>query len=418
MRVATAALAILCALTGCSIAAGLGDPKQPPQDDTLQPIAIAVGGTHACAVVVDGPNDPLNGTVRCWGSNTHGELGVDPSSVTESAVPVSAGSTPLGGVLSLALTRGASCATTMEGFFHCWGAVPSELPNGVHREPGMGAFEPTLVDVGNARLDQVTAASLGPDGGAVLSANALIVWGNATYEQRDGGSSGFDGGVSVGQSFSGAAVGAAHACAITEDGTDVECWGDNSHGQAGVPPPDLSTVVYPTYMGLPSLNAGSVSAVAAGRDFSCALMSKGSVYCWGANDVGQLGNPTVARDTSTPTQVSLGMGIVALELARRDAHGCVATAGNSVHCWGDDSVGQLGVGVGGTSPTFRASPMVVERASAVPLKPVTHVAAAGNTTCATRVGDTHVWCWGANESGQAGQSPRMTVVAYAMPLSL
>jgi alpha-tubulin suppressor-like RCC1 family protein len=303
----------------------------------------------------------------------------------------------------------------MDGFFHCWGAVPSELPNGVHREPGMGAYEPTLVDVGNARVDQVTAASLGPDGGAVLSAQALILWGNATYEQRDGGSSGFDGGVTLGQ-FSGAAVGAAHACAITADGTDVECWGDNSHGQAGVPPPDQPTVVYPTYMGLSSLNAGSVSAVAAGRDFSCALMSTGSVYCWGANDVGQLGNPTVVGDTSTPTQVSLGTGIVGRELALGDAHGCVATAGYSLHCWGDDSFGQLGVG--GTSRTFRASPVLVEQASAAQLKSVTHVAAAGNTTCATRLGDTHVWCWGANDSGQAGQSPRMSVVAYAMPLSL
>jgi alpha-tubulin suppressor-like RCC1 family protein len=414
MLVSTAALAILSALTGCTIAAGLGDPKQLAPNDTLQPIAIAVGGTHACAVVMDGPNDPLNGTVRCWGSNMQGELGVDPSSVAESAVPLSAGSTPLGDVLSLALTRGASCATTTDGFFRCWGGVPAELSNGVHREPGMPAYEPTLVDVGNARLDQVTAASLGPDGGAVLNAQALVCWGSATYEQRDGGSTGFDGGVTLGQ-FSGAAVGGGHTCAITEDGTDVECWGNNSHGQAGVPPPDQPTVIYPTFMGLASLDVGNVSAVAAGRDFSCALMSSGSVYCWGANAVGQLGNPMVGGDTAMPTQVSLGTGIVARELALGDTHGCVATAGYSVHCWGDDSAGQLGVG--GTSPAFQATPVLV-RATAAQLKSVTHVAAAGNTTCATRLGDTHVWCWGANDFGQAGQPPSMTVVAYAMPLSL
>jgi hypothetical protein len=415
MRVSTGALAILSALTGCSIAAGLGDPKQGPSNDPLQPVAIAVGGTHACAIVKDAPNDPLNGTVRCWGSNTQGELGVDPSSVAESAVPLSAGSTPLGGVQSLALTKGASCATTMDGFFHCWGAVPAELPNGVHREPGMPAYEPTLVDVGNARLDQVTAASLGPDGGAVLNnAPTLVCWGSATYEQRDGGSTGFDGGVTLGE-FSGAAVGGGHACAITLGGTDVECWGNNSHGQAGVPPPDQPTVVYPTYMGLPSLNAGNVSAVAAGRDFSCALMSSGSVYCWGANDVGQLGNP-VLSDTAMPTQVSLGPMVVARELALGDAHGCAATDGYYVHCWGDNSAGQLGVG--GTSPAFQATPVLVEQVTAAQLKSVTHVAAAGNTTCATREGDNHVWCWGANDFGQAGQSPRMAVVAYAMPLSL
>jgi alpha-tubulin suppressor-like RCC1 family protein len=452
-------LALVPVLAGCSIAAGLGDPKQlltgegddagetigddagTPSDDagrpsdeagapsdeagtpsdasvsSLQPIAIAVGGTHACAIVQGGPGDPLNGTVRCWGSNAQGELGVDPSHVSESATPLTVpeGTTPpVGSIATLALGAGSSCATTTNGFFQCWGSVPAEAPLFVHREQETPAFEPSLVDVGNDRLVQVTRGSLGPGGGAVLAAQALVCWGNVTYGAPNAGPDGGSDDVTFGP-FSAAAVGRAHACAITSDGSDVACWGDNSRGQTGVPARDGPTVPIPTYVGLSTLNM-SVKAVAAGGDFSCALMADGAVYCWGANDVGQLGNPTVTQDTNVPTRVSLGQGVVAVELALGDAHGCVATAGYFVHCWGDDSAGQLGIGP--TGPTFQATPVLVEDASATHLKSVQHVAAGGNTTCSTRLGDRQVWCWGANDSGQAGQSPSMSIVAYATPFGL
>jgi hypothetical protein len=140
------------------------------------------------------------------------------------------------------------------------------------------------------------------------------------------------------------------------------------------------------------------------------------VYCWGANDVGQLGNPGVTGDQSTPTQVSL-TGFTPHELALGDRHACVQTAGYSVHCWGDDSAGQLGI-PGAAPLTYVAQPGNVYVDSTTKLENVAHVAAGGNTTCATLVTDDKVWCWGANDSGQAGQPASTTsVVRYATPVS-
>ena len=257
-------------MAGCSLAAGLGDPRVLEQDEdggvgdasspSLQAVAIAVGGTHACATVQGPlPDDPVNGTVRCWGSNGSGELAADPASVSLSPAPlaVAGGTTPVADIASLALSDGYSCAITVDGYVFCWGAVPSELASGFHRDQESPAYEPSIVpDLRASTLTGVTAAAAGPSGGAVTSGTALVCWGSAMYEQPDAGSSGFsDGGVAVGDIFSTAAVGRAHTCAIAvrEGVQDVECWGDNTYGQTGASVLDWpGTVPVPT---LPSAGA-------------------------------------------------------------------------------------------------------------------------------------------------------------------
>jgi alpha-tubulin suppressor-like RCC1 family protein len=175
-------------------------------------------------------------------------------------------------------------------------------------------------------------------------------------------------------------------------------------------------VPYPTLVGFSTMNVGTITAVATGAYFSCALTSNHTVWCWGANDLGQLGNPAVAGDTNVPQEVNLGQGIQAMELAAGDDHACVVTAGYSVRCWGDDSYGQLGVG--GNVQGF-AVPVQVQRTSTAALKDALHVAAGGNTTCVTRALDSQVWCWGANDWGQAGQpTSNQPVIEYATAMSL
>ncbi|HEY8086764.1 MAG TPA: hypothetical protein VIF09_02945 [Polyangiaceae bacterium] len=435
-------------MAGCSLAAGLGDPRvlenqgEDAGDDGasgddggvgdassphLQAIAIAVGGTHACATV-EGPlpGDPVNGTVRCWGSNASGELAADPASISASSVPlaVAGGITPVADIASLTLSDGYSCAITAgDGYLFCWGDVPSELQSGFHREQGSPAFEPSLVDLRASPLTGVTAGAAGPSGGAVTKGMALVCWGSAMYQQPDAGSSGFsDGGVAVGDIFSTAAVGRAHTCAIAvrEGVQDVECWGDNTHGQTGASVLDWPGLVpVPTPVGLSTLGV-QITAVAAGGDTSCAVTADGAVYCWGRNDLGQLGNPAVIGDTNVPTQVQLSSGgnnVQVVELAMGDDHACASTAGNSVRCWGDNTWGQLGQGPLG--PPSSATPVIVERiyqGAPSGLPNVQHVAAGGQTTCVVRFGDPLVSCWGANNWGQAGQSPS-NAVSFATPMS-
>ncbi|HEX8789979.1 MAG TPA: hypothetical protein VF765_03445 [Polyangiaceae bacterium] len=434
-RAAAIAAVLLPMLDGCTVVAGLGDSKEPPDGGTtssgsssgstigdadipedasgppLQPFAIAVGGTHACALL-NGPSGQPSGVVRCWGSNQQGELGADPTSAPESPLPLAVPSVT--DARTLALSTGYSCATTSSGNMLCWGAVAAELPTGMHRTQETPAFEPSYMEVDTGLLDMVQAASVGPAGGAVLTSSALVSWGSAMYEQRDSGSgAGSDAGVTLGALGRGA-VGRAHACAITQDMSDVQCWGDNSHGQCGVSPQGSSFLTYPTWVGLSAMNVGTISDIAAGADFTCAVTSMGAVYCWGANDAGQLGNPSASGDQSTPTQVEL-TGFTAQELALGDKHACVQTAGFSVHCWGDNSVGQLGLG--GIS-SYVAKPGNVYVDASTKLESVVHIAAGGNTTCATRVTDSSVWCWGANDSGQSGQpSSSMSVVRYATAIS-
>src|SRR5262249_46481244 len=88
----------------------------------------------------------------------------------------------------------------------------------------------------------------------------------------------------------------------------------------------------------------------------------------------------------------------------------------TVQCWGDNSRGQLGVGPSG--PAQSPAPRKVQRANADGSEDLPHViqiAAGGDTTCVVRVNDPEVWCWGANEVGQAGQ-PRSDRVDYATPV--
>ncbi len=429
-------LAVAALAGGCAVAAGLGDPKiletdagqdsAPPGDGgitdaaapSIQAVSIALGSTHGCAAIQgSAPDSPDNGTVRCWGSNTAGELGADPTMIVSSFTPLLvAGATSTGAsIASLALSNGYSCGVDSMGYFLCWGAVPAETGAGVHRESEAPAYVPSLVDFGADTLVGVTSASVGEGGGCVMAQSELVCWGAAIYTQpRDGGSSGFDSGVVIADIKS-AAVGRAHVCAIATRSaiTDVECWGDNTYGQAGVPG-GVNPVVYPTPVGLSQLGV-DIQAVAAGSDHTCALLVDGSVYCWGRNDRGQLGNPDLTS-TSTPTLVpafaptDAGAGLSGVELALGDSHTCAVTSGNYAHCWGDNSAGELGVGPSTT--TSSTDPLTVNRGTpSMPLSRIHHIAAGGQTTCALRFGDPQVWCWGANGAGQAGQPASATLPA-------
>ena len=136
---------------------------------------------------------------------------------------------------------------------------------------------------------------------------------------------------------------------------------------------------------------GTVGAIAAGSSHSCALVS-GSVWCWGQNDHGQLGNGTLS-DSAVPVEVSsLGSGGVQ-GVAAGDEHTCAVVNGG-VWCWGDDTFGQLGNGI---SPG-NAPPGAVQGLGAG--SGVQAVAAGQYHTCALVNGG--AWCWGYNLHGQLG----------------
>lgn len=449
-RAATLVIALGALGSGCSIVANLGDPREMAHDDggpggpeaavgsdggvddgggddatasTLQPLAIAVGPKHACAVVNAGTSSPFNGTVRCWGANDTGQLGIDsnrvPSSYQPIAIAAISGSTEPLSAEGVTLAPGYSCAITTDGYFLCWGNVPEGA--GIKRESPVAPWEPSSMDFGPAPLIGLATASVTGEGGCVTLAadRSLVCWGNDLAPATpDGGVTHLDGGVIVGDSFDVVSVGGAHACGIavtpSSGAQDVECWGVNAHGQTGLPSSPL--VGHPNKLGLGA--GGPLKQVATGGNDSCALLVSGHLFCWGANDRGQLG-AGAGPDSPVPLPVSLpnqssGLSSVPKQLAVGDGHVCALTEDSHVWCWGDNSQAQLGQG--GASSSIPSTPQAVQKAPGHALAYVDAIAAGGQTTCAKLFDDKRVYCWGANDQGQAGQ-PGGGTVGYATPVA-
>ena len=133
-----------------------------------------------------------------------------------------------------------------------------------------------------------------------------------------------------------------------------------------------------------------LAQLAIGRDHACARLDNGGVWCWGLNDEGQIGDPSLV-DSSTPVQVA-GLTEV-VEVAVGQDHSCARLESGAVRCWGSGSNGQLGDG--GTADT------VPEPVAVVGLDDAVALALGDDFSCALD-SDGLVWCWGENEDGQLG----------------
>ncbi len=183
--------------------------------------------------------------------------------------------------------------------------------------------------------------------------------------------------------------GGSHTVILKDDGT-VWAWGRNNHGQLG----NGGTVnsAAPIQIrdpgGFGYLNG--IKAVAAGENYTVALASDGTVWSWGANNHGQLGIGDNTEDKTTPVRVNLP-GVQIKAIAAGYNHTVALTTNGTVYVWGGNDYGQLGIsGV---------------RESAIPqavagLVNVSSIAAGGNHTAVVVTGT--VKTWGANSYGQLG----------------
>ena len=277
--------------------------------------SISAGSAHACALTT-------LGALKCWGFNGSGQLG-DNSTVQRLSPVFTLGLGSSGGI-AIAAGANHTCAITSGGAVDCWG-----LNNSGQLGDGTQTQRQSPVTVA-ALSGEITAIAAQSNETCVLtSAGGVKCWGHNSHGQLGDNTNvrrpspvdvtGLGAGVIE------IAVGGQHACARTAVG-GVKCWGRNVEGQIG----DNSTTDRWTPVDVPGLSAG-VAAIAAGETHTCALLSGGSVRCWGDNIYGQLGD-----NTSTPQHLPSGVpglgGVIAI--AAGYMHTCALVSGGGVKCWG------------------------------------------------------------------------------------
>ncbi|MET0553063.1 MAG: chitobiase/beta-hexosaminidase C-terminal domain-containing protein, partial [Vicinamibacteria bacterium] len=187
-----------------------------------------------------------------------------------------------------------------------------------------------------------------------------------------------------------------HTLALRTDGT-VWAWGANNVGQlgnGGGTTPQGS----PVQVGPSGTPLTSVVQVAAARDFSLALKSDGTVWAWGSNDSGQLGNNVPNGSSSVPVQVQVSGGAALTGIAEVSAgsfHALARKTDGTVWTWGWNGSGQLGAGAVGTPLSRAYAGQVVQLAQ------VKAIAGGSGHSLAVRQ-DGSVWAWGAGGNGELG----------------
>lgn len=187
-----------------------------------------------------------------------------------------------------------------------------------------------------------------------------------------------------------AGTGNGHTCGVTTDNR-LFCWGANQEGQLG----DGTTTR--RLRPVPVAGSRTYRQVSTGYDFTCALSTGDRAFCWGVNtghDGGQLGDGTTVARRLKPVAV-LG-GHAFRQVTTGLYHACGVTLDDRAWCWGSNRVGNLGNGT--ISPGREPVPV----AGSLRFR---QVSAGWNHTCGVTTDD-RAYCWGLNKDGALGDSTR------------
>jgi alpha-tubulin suppressor-like RCC1 family protein len=190
----------------------------------------------------------------------------------------------------------------------------------------------------------------------------------------------------LGSKVKNVSAGYLHSCALTTKGK-VWCWGYNGYGQLG----DNTTTNSSKPVAV--ANLGKVKAIDAGYLHTCAITTKGAVKCWGYNANGQLGDNSTTSSPTPVTVYGLTKGVKAVSASYTGT--CAISSKGAAQCWGDNTYGQLG----DNSTTNSNKPVTVYGLT----KGVKQISAGQYSTCAVN-GKGKALCWGFNSQGQLGDN--------------
>ena len=367
-------------------------------------VQVAAGGAHTCARISDG-------TARCWGDNSDGQLG--DGTRTDRKLPVKvknvAGTGPLKHITAISAGLGHTCARISDGTARCWGLnVSGELGDGTRTDRKLPVKVKNVA--GTGPLNHITAISAGDfHTCARISDGTARCWGYNLYGQLGDGTD-TDGTLPVKvKNVAGTAplihvtaISAAdfHTCARISDGT-ARCWGGNSDGQLGDSTRTDRTLPVNVNDVTGTARLIHVTAISTGDRHTCARLSDGTARCWGENLSGQLGDGT-HTNRKLPVIVKNANGTARLvhvtAISTGDRHTCARISDGTARCWGENLSGQLGDG----TRTNRKLPVIVKNANGTArLVHVTAISTGYFHTCA-RISDTTARCWGNNKDGELG----------------
>ena len=316
-----------------------------------------------------------------WGRNTAGDLG-NGTSGGSSDVPVSVKSLKF--VTSVAAGEKHSLALLADGTVMAWGA------NG-NGQLGDGETFASSVPVEVEGLTHVTAIAAGAsDSLALLSNGTVEAWGDNENGQL--GIGGTSEAVELPAAVKGLtgvkaiAAGAEFSLALLENGK-VMAWGANESGQLGTGDTKQSDVPV-AIKGL-----SEVKAIAAGGEFALALLNNGTVEAWGSDNSGQLANAGAAEAglSETPVAVESLSGVEAIAAGAR--HALALMSGGTMMAWGENTDGELGDGSFAARQETPVSVSGLSGATAI---------SAGEGSSVALLGSGSIMAWGNDHYGQLG----------------
>lgn len=361
--------------------------------------------------------------MKCAGLNISGDLGLGDTATRGDSPGEMGNNLPVidfgtGKTVSQIATGEPRCAILNDTSLKCWGPWGGwgDPLNRGDQPDEMGDNLPAI-DLGTGKY--AVQISIAGSRCALLNDNTIKCWGAGSNGQLGNGATqeiGDDPGemgdnqpaVDLGSGLVPVHVasGGLHHCVLFSGG-GVKCWGYNHNGQLGLgDTSDRGDSLGEMGDNLPLVNLGQpVTALGLGSAHSCALLSNGTVKCWGLGQYGQLGQSSgntanmgdEPDEMSSLAAINLGTGKTAVAIAVGGHHTCAILNDGSVKCWGSNNYGQLGLG----DTTNRGVDLnqMGDNLPAINLgtgKTAVGIAAGFGTTCAL-LNDGKVKCWGKND---------------------
>ena len=364
-----------------------------PVADTTDATAMTAGGQHSCVLHEDG-------TISCWGTNISGRLGN--GNQVDSTVPVQV--TGIDNATAITAGFSHSCALHQNGTISCWGNNDwGQLGNGTNNNY---AVPVAVIDFPPARAEETTTTALARTPTTAISETAAAPTTALTVTTEAAPT---------------ASPPTTTTTATTSAPTTTTTTTTAPPPPTTAPPTAAAQTAPPTSNAPPptqppttapppptTLPANRAKAITAGGTHSCALHQTGTIFCWGSNRHGQLGNGQSGRNASSAVPVQVLSITDATAVAAGEGHSCALHQNGTISCWGRNNWGQLGNG----NEAFSVLPVQIQG-----ITDATSITTSKHHSCALHQNGT-ISCWGNNDWGQQGNGQSGNNARSSVPVQV